>query len=113
MPPPEQVSHDSHPDICSMLLMVVPAGAAVGLGDGLGLPPEEGGGGVGGVLVGVDPGAVVEEGGGAELVAGAGAVVAVLSGVEVLPPHPATASRSVPETQLFRSVGGTIRISRL
>lgn len=81
-----------------MLLMVFPAGAAVGLGDGFGLPEGVGGGVGAGLVVVEDPGVVVEEGGGTELVAGAGAVMDVLSAVEALPPHPATISRSALET---------------
>jgi len=101
-----------------MLLMVVPAGAAAGVGDGLELLPEEAGGGAGGrvvvlgdpeVVVVEVPGADVEEGGGEELVAG----MAVLASVEVLPPHPAIISRSVPEIQLFRNAWGRRRIFRL
>ena len=111
IPPPEHVSHDSQPDICSILLMIVPAGAGVGLGDGVGFPPEgvgEGAGGGVGVGDGVDE---VVPGEGAEFVAGAGVVVLVLSGAEAVPPHPATASKSVPDRQVFKSPGGKKRIS--
>ena len=50
VPAPAHVSHDSHPDICSMLLMVVPAegigvagvpGAAGAVGVGLATPGAE------------------------------------------------------------------------
>jgi len=99
LPPPEHVSHDSQPGISSMLLMVVPAGTAAGLGDGVGV--LEGGG------VGVDD---VVPGGAAELAAAPGAVVVVFSGAEARPPHPAIASKSVPERLVFKSARGTKRI---
>jgi hypothetical protein len=60
VPPPEHVSHDSHPDICSMLLIVVPVGAVGAAGV------------VGGVVVPVVDGAGSGEG---EFAAGAVAVV--------------------------------------
>jgi len=36
-PPPEHVSQDCHPDICSILETVVPIGVGVGVGLGLGV----------------------------------------------------------------------------
>lgn len=105
VPPPEQISHESQPDICSMLLIVVPAGLdGAGLGDGLGgelVELEAAGGAVGEVLEAA--------GAGFEPVV---AAVAVLLGTEAVPPHPVTATRTVPANPTFRRVRGTKRISR-
>src|SRR5690242_3158408 len=111
-PPPEQVSHDSQPGICSMLLIAVPAGAEGGLGDGFGFPGGVVGGGVGwglGALEGLGAAVgVLVEGGAAEFAVGTGDV---LSGADAVPPHPAI-SKSVAHKQVCKNARGTNRISR-
>src|SRR5689334_20543890 len=115
VPPPEQVSHESQPDICSMPLIVVPAEVGVGLGDGFGLAFDEPDGG--GATVLEDPGVEAAEllepaGPEFDAVAGAGADKLVLAGVEPVPPHPAITTRIVPAKPALNAKRGTERISQ-
>ena len=103
-PPPEQVSHESHPDICSMLETVVPVGAGVGSGLGVG--------------VGVGVGAGVGVGVGVGLGVGAGltiGVTSVLVNAEATEPvHPessriAEASKeTLPATRTVRCINSSL-----
>ena len=94
--------------------IVVPEGVGAGLGDGFGPALEELGGGGGTVLE--DPGAAEElvEPAGAEFdaVAGAGAAMLGLAGVEPVPPQPARATETMPRTAALNTKRGTERISQ-
>ena len=81
-----------------MPLIVVPAGVGAGLGEG-------GAGATGEEL----PGAVGPE---FDAVAGAGTAIALLAGVEVVPPHPAITIRIVPAKAILNAKRGTERISQ-
>lgn len=122
-----QVSHESHPDICSMLLRVVPAGGGGGGGGGGGFGFGAGGGGVGSEVGGGAGGGVALElpagAGEEELPAADGATVFELGEAEAFvlgwagfkpatPPHPAieTIDRAIKDRATM--VGDAKRIRR-
>jgi hypothetical protein len=104
-PPPEQVSQESHPDICSMLETVVPVGAGPGFGTGVG------------VGVGVGVGLGVGVGGGVGLTMGVASLFANAEATEPLHPESSRIAEASKETLLTTrtircinsslSVGGT------
>src|SRR5436190_17837279 len=106
-PPPEQVSHDSQPGICSILPIVVPVGFA-GPGEGAG-----GAGFVGTVGGAVLPAVLPEDGGGGFCADGVtGEVTEAVGGKEAEPPHPVMALTRSPRTTRAMIRGGTGDISQ-
>src|SRR5690348_10443707 len=102
-PPPEQVSHDSQPLICSMLLIVVPLGTD-GAGEGTGVVDE---------VVAPPAGAPdVPLAAGAGVVAGAAEeAVGTLEKLEEAP-QPLIRARETASTLTLTSRRGTERISQ-